>query len=169
MTGIARHQGRAAWKSIAFVLGVGIGIGILGLAAAGLASSVDRSPTASAGRIPEAASAADGSLDVSMAPDLIAVEDEAQVVVGYAKREDLFGTSQDRPRSPEEAVSWPSQNTKTVSVWDESGTVLRGHLFADVGYMSLAEQAENGVSPESPPRPISPPTTTVDSEADGGR
>lgn len=159
MTDVGVHN-RRRMSPIVLVFGLLIGGIIVGFgAAAGLATS---SPTA--GRLPEAARNQDGSLDAAKIPDLVAVEDDQEVVVGYAKKSDLYPSSpSDAPKDPSQAAtSDETRASDVISVWDETGTKLQGHLFPNgVGFLTLEEEATSGVSPDAPPAAKSTPTTTT--------
>ncbi|MBI2710525.1 MAG: hypothetical protein HYX34_12665 [Actinobacteria bacterium] len=132
---------------------------VFGVAAAGS----DAAP--STGRLPASARGANGVLNVEALPDLVAVEDGRQVVVGYAKKGDLYPSGGGNvPRNPAEASASSGPGSGVVSVWDRTGTRLRGHLYPDgVGYLSLGEEAAGGVSPASPPVAEAPATTVAGS------
>ena len=106
----------------------GLIVALLGACGATAAVALSRGaePAPTRGTIPERAFLADGTLDPSLVPDLVSVEDEDGNVVGYARKEDIA--------SPASAPS------SVVQVWDADGKRLVGHVFPDgTGFLSVAE------------------------------
>lgn len=135
-------------SNVAILIGLMVGVIAAGAATIALASSRSAETNLSRGTIPERAFRADGSLDASLVPDLVAVENDHGSVVGYARRDDVA--------SPDAAPA------TIVAVWDESGEHLLGHVYPDgTGFLSVAEEKARGVSPENPPEPAHPATTVV--------
>lgn len=135
---------------LALVLGMAAGIAIL-TAVAVNARSVGSGPTA--GRMPSQSGLPS---DEKAIPDLVAVENDQQQVVGYAWKSDLEPGA--GKRSPDE----PTPTTPAISVWDSSGQILQGHMFPDgVGFVTLAEEQARGLDPANPPTPSRGAPTTL--------
>ncbi|MCU1372280.1 MAG: hypothetical protein JWO77_3474 [Ilumatobacteraceae bacterium] len=119
-----------------------------GAATVASAAGPGTDPAPSRGTIPEQAFRADGSLDVSLVPDLVSVEDDHGDVMGYARSADV--------------ASQRSAPTSAVDVWDASGKRLVGHVYPDgVGFLSIADEHARNVDPHDPPESGYAPTTVV--------
>jgi len=134
------------------VLGFALGLG-------GLAYAVTRpvsAPALSYGRVPTEARLADGSVDPGAVPDLISVTDDQGRVVGYAYATDVFFKTRETMRAK------PQLEQGVVEVWDKTGKKLVGHLYPDgAGFVSVANEAERGISPASPPPTRTTPSTVL--------
>jgi hypothetical protein len=144
---------RRETSGAAFLLVLGFALGLGGLAFAATRPAPVRPLTA--GRVPTDARLPDGSADLSAVPDLIAVTDDQQRVVGYAYATDVFKTADSLKAKPRLARG-------IVEVWDKTGKTLVGHLYPNgAGFVSLEQGAVRGVSPANPPPTRTTPSTVL--------
>lgn len=131
----------------AVLAGIAAGLIVAGAAGAVVAAGGNDSAP-SRGTIPDRAFRDDGSLDQSLVPDLVSVQNDEGSVVGYARRADIA--------APQAAPS------TIVDVWDDTGEELVGHVYPDgTGFLSVEEERKLGVSPQDPLASKTPPTTIV--------
>jgi hypothetical protein len=145
------HLGRRGFPGITVLLILGFALGVGGIAFAG--TRPETTPVLTAGRVPDDARRPDGSLDRNALPELISVTDDAEKVVGYIPRDELL-------RTPEAMARKPKLREGIFEVFDRSGKKLVGHLYPNgSGFLSLDQQAKQGVSVHNPPPTSWTPTT----------